>query len=290
MSKEGLRSFIDRLYILSIILMAGCSTSILDTSVDEVSFMLIDVGQGLSQIIVQGNEALLFDMGPVDAEQEWKTAYASIGKPHISSVVISHRDLDHSGGLHFLNDEITWSGKLVVSRWEDTVFLRRQCSNRLRPVWFETIVQDDAVEFTDECSIQCLWPPPIIDETVPVPDTKTNFYSIVCRLTHGNNSVMITGDIDSVAQRFITRRYTTQLRSDIVVIPHHGSASAVYPLFYGYIRPYQAAISYGEGNSYGHPSEEVLAMLFHLSINCVTTSGSGSLLWKSNGFYWNERF
>ncbi|MBN1309228.1 MAG: hypothetical protein JXA18_14990 [Chitinispirillaceae bacterium] len=290
MSKEKLRFFIDYLFIPSIIAVAGCTASVTDSAVDDVSFMLIDVGQGLSQVVVEGDEAMLFDMGPVDAEQEWKKAYASIGKPYITAIVVSHRDLDHSGGLHFIDSAVDWSGTLVVSPWEDTVFLREQCSNWCRPVRFETVVQDDTVEFTDDCFVRCLWPPPLIDDPVPVPDTKTNFYSIVCRITHGNTSVMTTGDIDSVAQRFITRRYATQLRSDIVVVPHHGSAGAAYPLFYGYIRPYQAAISCGEGNPYGHPSSEVLTMFFHLAVNCVTTSGSGTLLWKSNGFYWNERF
>ena len=285
-SKEERLSFFKLVCFLPIVFIAGCNLPFSDTSSDEVSFMVIDVGQGLSQMVVQNSRAVLFDMGPIDAEAKWKIAYSSLGKPQIEAILISHRDLDHSGGLEFLDSSITWSGRLVASRWEDTTFLRRQCSNWHDPILFETIVQDTVIKLLDDCSARCLWPPQVIDDTFPVPDTKTNYYSIVCLITHGNNRIMVTGDIDSVAERIISQRYTSQLRSDIVIIPHHGSAGMVYPLFYGYIRPALALISYGIGNSYGHPSGEALNLLAQLGIPCLTTGDNGSIQLKSNGFYW----
>jgi competence protein ComEC len=287
-SKEERRSFFKLVYLLPMAVVAGCNLPFPDTSGSEVSFVLIDVGQGLSQMVVQNNRAMLFDMGPVEAEKEWKSAYTTLGKPQIEAIIISHRDLDHSGGLGFLDSSTVWSGRLIASRWEDTTFLRLRCSKWHGPILIETIVQDTVIPLSDDCSARCLWPPPVIDDTFPVPDAKTNYYSVVCLIVHGNSRIMITGDIDSVAERLIALHYTAQIRADIVVVPHHGSASGVYPLFFGYLRSSLALLSYGEGNSYGHPSAEVLSMLSSLGIHWRTTSDEGSIQLHSNGWYWVE--
>ena len=100
----------------------------------------------------------------------------------------------------------------------------------------------------------------------------------------------MTGDIDSTAAHEIAARYTVDVRADIVVVPHHGSAGSVCPFFYGYVRPSIAVLSFGMGNSYGHPSDAILAMLAEQGIRSVSTPAYGSLQWTGNGYYWSPRF
>ena len=155
---------------------------------------------------------------------------------------------------------------------------------------FHTIGQDDTIVLTDDCSVTCLWPPKTISDSVPITHDQTNHYSIVCIVRFQNTRILFPGDIDSTAQRLITQNYGSSLKSDIVIVPHHGSSDAVYPLFFGYIRPTAACISYGKDNTYGHPSNEMLDMLAQLGIQYYTTFSNGSMLWLSNGFYWIQRF
>lgn len=286
MLKVEHRSFFRLIHFLSIAFVAGCNPPFPDTSSDEALFMLIDVGQGLSQMLVQNNRAVLFDMGPREAQENWKSAYTSLGKPHIEAIIISHRDLDHSGGLYFLDSSTAWSGMLIAGRWEDTTLLRRRCSNWRAPILIGTVVQDTVIRLLENCTVRCLWPPSAIDDTFPVPDSRTNYYSVVCLVAHGNNRIMITGDIDSTVELCLAQRYRTELRADLVVVPHHGSAAGVCPIFFSYIKPICAMISYGNNNPYGHPSPAVLSMLMEQAVPCSTTVTSGSLLWKSNRYYW----
>ncbi len=275
-------------YLLAFVFAAGCNNPIPPSSGSEVIFELIDVGQGLSQAVVQNNIAFLFDMGPMEAELKWKETYRLLGKPQIEAIIISHRDLDHSGGLGFLDASVSWSGRLFTHRWEDTAFLRSLCSRWHGSIIIGTIVEDSVLRLSGDCTAECLWPPAEIDNEVPVPDERTNFYSVVCRISHGNNSVMVTGDIDSVVQHLLYQKYNIRLRSNIVVVPHHGSTSSVYPLFFGYLRPDVALISCGKDNSYGHPSQQLLDVLARSGILYYYTSTEGSICYISNGYYWES--
>jgi competence protein ComEC len=277
--------------MLQAVLIAGCNAPLPDTSDTEALFMVVDAGQGLSQFIVAGDEAILFDAGPMDAAANWHSAYSMLGRPFLRAIVISHRDLDHSGGLGWIDQSVSWSGTLLTGSREDTAYLRSLCTNWQKPITISTLSQGDIVALNNDCTLQCLWPPQAQhNDSIPVPADSTNFFSIVCGGRIGNCSMLMTGDIDSTAARELAVRYTTQLRSDILVVPHHGSAGSVCPLFYGYVRPSIAVLSFGSGNTYGHPSDALLAMLAGLGIRSVSTSAYGSLLWTGNGYYWSARF
>lgn len=291
MSSAGYRSIFNRIALLAAVVTTGCNAPLTVSSGTDVSFMVVDVGQGLSQFIVSGNEAILVDVGPPDADDKWFAAYNSIGRPLIRAIIISHRDSDHSGGLEWIDESIAWSGTLIASSREDTALLRARCIRWLQPIAISSVEQGDTISLINSCTLDCLWPPsPGVNDIVPVSEDSTNFYSIVCRARNGNCSVLMTGDIDSTGARAIAIQYGIQLRSDIVVVPHHGSAGSACPLFYGYIRPSYAALSFGTGNSYGHPSAEILTMLARQGIQFLSTMGAGSIVWSSNGYYWTSRF
>ena len=273
--------------IFLLVLLAGCTTSIVPEKADTITFGVIDVGQGLSQILRQSDRALLFDTGD-DSVGCWRDAWRESGSPHIEAVVISHRDLDHTGGLRYLDATVDWSGRLIAGRWEDTAFIRSCCRNWSGPLTIATIAQGDSIYFTEDCSIDCRWPEAQPPAVVPVTDELVNRYSLVLSVNYRNTGVLLTGDIDSAAARSIARNYRAALRADIVVVPHHGSASSNCPLFYGYVRPSTAIISVGENNAYGHPAPSTLTLLADHGIVSRTTSNEGTLYYRTNGYYWEQ--
>ncbi|MBN1761280.1 MAG: MBL fold metallo-hydrolase [Chitinispirillaceae bacterium] len=267
---------------------SGCSPSLVAQEEEPVIFGVIDVGQGLSQILMQGNRAILFDAGTEDPARCWTAAYRRLGSPRLEAVVISHRDLDHAGGLRFLDETVDWSGRLIAGKWEDTAFIRSCCSKWNGPVTVSTIAQDDSIYFTDNCSIDCRWPAASAPDSVPVTDETTNDYSLVLSILFRNAGILLTGDIDSTTAKLVTRKYQAALRADIVVVPHHGSASSNCPLLYGYSRPNVAIISVGEDNTYGHPAPSTTDLLADLGIVCRATDVEGSIYLRTSGYYWEN--
>ncbi|MBA2814951.1 MBL fold metallo-hydrolase [Candidatus Pantoea persica] len=64
---------------------------------------MLDVGQGLSVVIRQGNEAMLYDTGPRWQHGDARTHHIipRLMRKHLrlQSVILSHRHLGHSSGL-----------------------------------------------------------------------------------------------------------------------------------------------------------------------------------------------
>lgn len=282
---------IKRFYILFTLLFIFCEYSLKEYNEKEyLDFILLDVGQGLSQIFVFKNEAIAFDMGPVECAEKWLSEYRRVGKPSIKAIVISHRDIDHSGGLGFLDSSVKWNGILITSQWEDTIFLKSLLTKWNSDVHFFTKEMNDTIFFNSKCFIKCLWPPREIEDNYSILTMNTNHYSLVFHCSYNNTSILLTGDIDSLAAKYITTTYKTELYSDIVIVPHHGSSTSLFPLLYQYASPSVALLSYGQGNSYDHPSLTTLDMLGELGIEYFTTEKYGHLRWKSNGYYWMKEF
>lgn len=273
--------------ILFIIVFCICNNPS-GVSQGSFTFSVIDIGQGLSQIAQDGSGAVVWDMGPSGGYEKWKHNYITSGKPRIDAIVISHRDMDHSGGLTHLDTSINWSGTLVMSSYEDSSYLKNMCSNWTKGITCKIIREGEKLEYLDGVDIECIWPFELPVEK-PCSDQLTNYYSMVFLLKHNLTQVIITSDIDSSAGQMISTKYGKTLMSDIMVIPHHGSKYSVNRTFFGYIRPDIAIISCSQNNSYGHPAKEILELLMVLGSETLITYVDGTMVFRSNGFYW-ERF
>jgi competence protein ComEC len=261
----------------------GCTTAPQENG--EFLFSVIDVGQGLSQIGVYRERAAVWDMGGEEGYNEWLNAYNKSGRPAIDVIILSHVDLDHTGGLRLITNDINWSGQIGIHTFADTAIIRQRCRNWRKPLFFRTIHQDDTLMMGNDVYMQCLWPPSHLVENEEVFDP--NRHSLVFRVIHGYSSVLISSDIDSFACEEIFLRYGNQLRSDLFVVPHHGSIYSYNYSFFSSVQPNCAVLSYGE-NSYGHPSSKIISLLFSMNCQVGFTAESGSYFFNSNGYYWTQ--
>jgi competence protein ComEC len=87
-----------------------------------------------------------------------------------------------------------------------------------------------------------------------------NDTSIVLRLTMGDLSFLLTGDITEVGETALIRS-GADLDSSVLKIAHHGSLTSTSPPFVRRTTPLVDVISVGADNSYGHPTDEVLSRL-----------------------------
>ena len=102
-----------------------------------------------------------------------------------------------------------------------------------------------------------------------------NNSSVVVRLRVAGLRVLLTGDVEPQAQRDLVRS-VPDLRSDVLKVPHHGSAHQD-PAFLDAVRPRLALTSVGTDNGYGHPSADILGRLLAGGARSYRTDRDGDV-------------
>src|SRR5690606_41763914 len=69
---------------------------------------------------------------------------------------------------------------------------------------------------------------------------------------------LLTGDVGQDVERRLLGESPAWLRSDMVVVPHHGSAGSSGVEFVAASHARLALVSTGAGNRFGHPRAEVV--------------------------------
>ena len=99
---------------------------------------------------------------------------------------------------------------------------------------------------------EALWPPP--GELVG----PRNASSVVLRVTYGEATILLTGDIEEMAQAGLLA--AGGIDAHVLKVPHHG-ASTNADGFLARTGALVTVISAGEGNRFGHPTNETLVDL-----------------------------
>ena len=105
---------------------------------------------------------------------------------------------------------------------------------------------------------------------------ELNDCSIVLRYRYGSSTALFMGDAEKpVENRLVQTR--NDLKSDILFVGHHGSASSTYRFFVKEVKPRFAVISCGADNSYGYPSDIVIGNLQGVSSTILETDIAGNI-------------
>lgn len=244
---------------------------------DGVYVTFIDVGQGDSTLAYCEGETLLIDAG-VPGEGETVGAYLdSIGVTSLDYVVCTHAHEDHCGGLDYILEnyavetlfapytEFDASG--TFTRFEDTA----------AELGLDITVPEPGMEFTlGAASFEFVGP--VDDYSGDVNDS-----SLVIRLDYGDDSFLFTGDISSEVLLDCAYIGGYSLDCDVLKLGHHGSRTSTDEEVLRLTSPEIAVASCGEGNSYGHPHEEVVELCAGRGILLLRTDRDGNITLHSNG-------
>jgi len=85
-----------------------------------------------------------------------------------------------------------------------------------------------------------------------------NRASVVSRLVVGDVSFLLTGDAPADVLATLPNE---SMRAAVLKVPHHGARGGLSRSVLTRVAPAVAVVSVGEGNAYGHPAGETLAML-----------------------------
>jgi competence protein ComEC len=124
----------------------------------------------------------------------------------------------------------------------------------------------------------------LIDVLFPDRDVSswaTNDGSVVARLSYGSTSILLTGDAPVKTEKIIlSENYSTELKSTILKVGHHGSRTSTSNNFLNAASPIYALISDGKDNKYGHPHKEVLNELGQFGAKILRTDLLGTIIIK----------
>jgi len=222
-----------------------------------VEVLVLDVGHGLSVLVETREHRLLYDAGPVyrsgfDAGAEI-VAPVLADRPVLDLLVLSHGDADHAGGAGAVLARFPTAGRLFGP--DVTDLAGERCTRGREWRW-------DGVAFS------VLHPPAGFARL-------GNESSCVLRIDSEHGSVLLTGDIEARAEQLLAAE--PLLRADVVIVPHHGSATSSSPAFARAVAPTFAVVSAGFDNRWGFPRAEVSRRWVEAGATVLVTGDVGAV-------------
>jgi competence protein ComEC len=226
--------------------------------VGRAQFIFMNVGQGLSVLVKTREHLLVYDAGPKfftggDVAQSIILPYLYYqGWKNIDMLMVSHGDADHSGGANTLRKNMP---------------VRQVLSSDLVRVPGATLCQQGQHWQWDGVRFEVLYPD---GEHLH----RGNNSSCVLKISAGNSSVLLTGDIEAVTERYLVEYFPEQLSATVLSVPHHGSKTSSSEHFLSVVHPSYAVFSYGFLNRFHFPHPDVLYRYSEHDIETfVTESG-----------------
>lgn len=259
----------------------------LDRGRPRISFL--DVGQGDAIVIETRNpdRTIVIDSGP--AFSEW-SAGKSVVAPYLRSrgtrvidlLVVSHPDIDHTGGIAALVEEFKIE-RYMRGNWPaDTPRIARRLDNYMQDSGVITLLPraGDRVVLGSGAWLDILAGISTGDSGISDRFMTSNDRSLVLHLYMEGLTVFLCGDLEQSGERRLIT-YWNYLPSTILKVPHHGGEDALSSELLEKVNPSLAIISVGAGNRHGHPSERVLKSLEARGTTIWRTDRQGALVLRA---------
>lgn len=228
----------------------------------------IDVGQADSAFIELGNgQTMLIDAGRSGGDVV--DYIRALQYDTIDFVVATHPHEDHIGGMATVLDNFK-IGKMYMPRQEHTINAFVNMLDVIEDKKIELYTAKAGVNITTSGIIK-------IDILAPFSDSNSNLNnaSAVVRITYGETVMLFTGDAEHVIENQLLK---SGIDADVLKVGHHGAGSASSKSFIKEVSPEVAVISVGEGNSYGHPHSDTLAILNEVGADIYRTDEQGTIV------------
>ncbi|MGF1721293.1 DNA internalization-related competence protein ComEC/Rec2 [Vibrio kyushuensis] len=217
-----------------------CHKWVMPTDSSKWRVDVLDVGHGLAILIEKNGKAIVYDTG-----NKWNTGSIAestiipiLAKRSINTVdglILSHLDSDHAAGRTTLEERFAPRIKLTPQRLPNYM-----------PCTVGETLDWEGLKF------EVLWPPKPVNRAY-------NPHSCVIRVVdnQSNFSLLLTGDIEALVEWMLVRN-PTQLVSDVLIAPHHGSATSSTPRFIETVNPEVVIASLAKGGRWQLPDPRVV--------------------------------
>ena len=210
----------------------------------ELHIKVFDVGQGLSVLLQTRNHALLFDTGAGEGERWVLPQLRGLGVRQLDVLMLSHNDKDHDA-----------AAADIVAAMPVRQVLAGQPATLTQYGLHGSLCRRGQSWAWDGIRFDVLWP--VADAVL----SDDNSHSCVLRVASRTQAILISGDAPRTVEERLVADYGAQLRSDILVVGHHGSRTSSAASWLEVVKPDWLVLSVGFLNRYRHPQPQVLAAL-----------------------------
>lgn len=226
----------------------------------EADVTVLDVGQGTAVLVETANHTLLYDTGPMfpsgrdTGSGVVLPAVRGRGWSRIDHLVLSHSDIDHIGGA-----------ASVLAGFE------------IRDVLAGERVPGIEAELCT-AGQEWRWDGVAFSVLSPVAERRFsgNNASCVLLVETASRRVLLTGDIEAIVEHHLEVPPV-----DVLVVPHHGSATSSTPALAAATQPKFAIVTAGFDNHFGHPHPRVVDRYRDRGSHIVSTGQAGAVRWRS---------
>ncbi|MDD4951520.1 MAG: DNA internalization-related competence protein ComEC/Rec2 [Desulfovibrionaceae bacterium] len=251
---------------------------------DRVGLDVLDVGQGQALVVrTPGGRRCLVDGGGLGGAFDVGGAvvgpYLARGRPPVlDAVVMTHPDQDHAQGLvwilgRFKVGRFFYNNSLPKGRLgEDLRAAMRAAGLRAEALW-----AGDSLDLGRNTVLRVLHPAPGFES----PESNENSLVLVLDW-QGRGLALLPADVGQKGIRAFLKR-PGPLSADVLVLPHHGSATGLSRELYRRCGPRAALCSCGFLNSFGFPSARAAEALAGLGCPLLSTADLGllSVSWEA---------
>lgn len=273
-----------------------CFVFLFPPAVKGLEITVMDVGQGDGILMHTGRAAILMDGGSSSEKKlgnkTLEPCLKSKGISEIEYALVSHGDSDHISGLMYLLEEsqdiaienlvlpAPGQGQEVYDRLEQAA---KKSGSR---VWY--MEPGDTLQ-TGKLSLTCLYA-----GGTTIKEDDRNTHSLVICADYNKFHMLFTGDMGKNQEKELVelagkRGGEEQLQKahldhvQVLKTAHHGSDTSSSEEFMDRLNIALAVISYGRGNSYGHPSPDVIARMKERRIPVMETGTGGAIMLWTDG-------
>ena len=248
--------------------------------VDRLRVTYLNVGQGDAAVVeLPGGKVLLIDAGGA-ATGDFDTGEAIVA-PFLRSrkivkvdyLFVSHARIDHYGGMRALVKEFApsefWSGPAQgqTQRFED---LEEELARSKTPR--AMLAAGQPCRVIEQARLCVLYPAP----------NQADDASVVLRVDYGKAGFLFAGDIDKRDEVILASR-VDELRSAVLKIPRHGSATASTKEFIIAVQPKLAILSAGARSRSEIQREEAIERYREAGAEVLRTYEDGAIILETDG-------
>ncbi|PVY75326.1 competence protein ComEC [Tamilnaduibacter salinus] len=227
-----------------------------------------DVGQGLSALFRDADQAILYDTGPSSpsgynaVESSILPSLSRLGVRSLDAVILSHGDGDHTGGLVPLLEGMTVERVLAGEPGRLNLSERRAMEGRLGRC-------DGARLMVGRADLSG-WQSSGAD--------AGNASSCVITIHVGGARVVLPGDIPArVEHQWLRRQPARRPTRTLLIAAHHGSQTSSSEAWVHGLSPEGVVFSAGYRHPYGHPAATVVDRYVAQGSRLFSTAHQGAL-------------